>query len=227
MPSSEVQYSKSQLGVFLWGHCDSAFPRYSLVANPVYEPVLGAMRALLLSCYSVCVSTRSPGSESRHLTESSWSRRGRRLPFRTHDDRKDETSELRRKPNADAVENELNRAERWLPRAQQMSNAPMETQVQNAACRAVAILKAKEGSEQALLDFTLKVAPEIRNVDGLRRLEVSRSLAEPRQLVLYYWWESGAHSQRYVASPLYSRIAPQLEALVQEHVLLVADLLSG
>jgi quinol monooxygenase YgiN len=95
-----------------------------------------------------------------------------------------------------------------------------------SAFRAVAILKAKKGLEEALQDFTLDVAPEIRNVDGLHRLEVSRSLAEPGQLILYYWWESDAHSQRYVAGPLYSSIAPQLEDLVQEHLLLLAEPIS-
>jgi len=92
--------------------------------------------------------------------------------------------------------------------------------------RAIAILTAKRGLEQALLDFTLDVAPEIREVDGLRRLEISRSTAHPGQLLLYYWWDSAAHSQRYVASPLYSSIAPHLQRLVQEHQLLLASLIS-
>lgn len=94
------------------------------------------------------------------------------------------------------------------------------------AFRALALLTAKRGLEQALLDFTLDIAPEIREVDGLRKLEISRSTAHPGQLLLYYWWDSAAHSQRYVASPLYSRIAPQLQSLLQDHQLLLADLLS-
>jgi len=94
-------------------------------------------------------------------------------------------------------------------------------------CRAVAILKAKPGHEQALLDFTLSAAKEIRNVDGLQRLEVSHAWWEPTQLILYYWWESAAHSRRYLTSELYLRIAPRLEALVGEHLLVVADLVSA
>ena len=93
--------------------------------------------------------------------------------------------------------------------------------------RAVAILKAKRGLEQALLDFALEVAPEIRSVDGLRRLEISRSTVDSGELVLYYWWDSIAQSRSYVAGPLYLKIAPELERLVQEHQVLLADLISG
>ena len=92
--------------------------------------------------------------------------------------------------------------------------------------RAVAILKAKEGSERALQDFTLDAAREIRGVEGLHRLEISRALSDPGQLFLYYWWESAAHSQRYVGGPVYAKIAPRLEALVEEHLLVVGDLVS-
>jgi quinol monooxygenase YgiN len=92
--------------------------------------------------------------------------------------------------------------------------------------RALAILTAKPGLEQALLDFTLDVAPEIRKVDGLRKLEISCSTAHPGQLLLYYWWDSSGHSQRYVASPLYAQIAPHLQRLLQDHQLLLADLVS-
>jgi quinol monooxygenase YgiN len=97
----------------------------------------------------------------------------------------------------------------------------------DSSCRAVAILKARDGAEQALVDFALHVAPEIRAVEGLRRLEVSRELTEPGRLLLYYWWESSAHSQRYVAGPVYTRIAPRLAELVREHVLVVAELVSA
>jgi quinol monooxygenase YgiN len=69
------------------------------------------------------------------------------------------------------------------------------------SCRAAAILKAKSGQEQALVDFTLEVMPEIRKVDGLRNVEVSRSVSDPGRLLIYYWWDSPAHSERYVAGP--------------------------
>jgi len=65
----------------------------------------------------------------------------------------------------------------------------------HSAVKALAILQAKKGLEQALRDFTLDVAPEI-------------------------------HSRRYVAGPLYSRISPQLEDLVQERLLLLAEPIS-
>ena len=93
--------------------------------------------------------------------------------------------------------------------------------------RALAILKAKPGLEQALLDFALRVAGEIRGVDGLRRLEISCAVANPGQLLLYYWWDSSAHSQRYVSGPLYSRIARQLEELLDAHEIVLADLVSS
>jgi len=92
--------------------------------------------------------------------------------------------------------------------------------------RAVAVLKAREGREQELLDFTSAAAREIRKVDGLHKLEVSRSLADPGQLVLYYWWESPAYSQRYVAGPVYADIGPRLQNLVQDHLLVVSKLVS-
>ena len=93
--------------------------------------------------------------------------------------------------------------------------------------RAIAILKAKGGQEQALLDFTLSVLPEIKNVDGLRSVEVSQSMSDPGQLVLYYCWASPEASRRYVAGPVYAKIAPRLEALVQEHVLVMGKVVSA
>ena len=51
--------------------------------------------------------------------------------------------------------------------------------------RAVATLKAKRGLEEALVDFVLDAGNEIRSVEGLRRLEISRSAADPGQLLLY------------------------------------------
>jgi hypothetical protein len=39
-------------------------------------------------------------------------------------------------------------------------------------------------------------------------------------------WESAGHSQRDVAGPPYSPIAPHLEALVGEHLLVAAEFLS-
>jgi quinol monooxygenase YgiN len=92
------------------------------------------------------------------------------------------------------------------------------------SCRATAILKAKSGQEQALLDFTLEVMPRIRKVDGLHKVEVSRSVSDPGRLLLYYWWDSPAHSQRYVSGPLYASLAPRLQALVQEHSLVLAEI---
>ena len=95
------------------------------------------------------------------------------------------------------------------------------------SCRVAAVLKAKSGQEQALLDFTLEVMPQIRRVDGLHKIEVSRSITDPGRLLLYYWWDSPAHSQRYVGGPLYSKIAPRLQALVQEHSLVLAEVVDG
>ena len=93
--------------------------------------------------------------------------------------------------------------------------------------RAAAVLRAKSGQEEALVAFTLEVLPEIRKVDGLRRIEVSRSLSDRGQLLLYYWWDSPAHSARYVRSPLYAKIAPRLGELVKDHLLVVAEIIDG
>jgi len=88
--------------------------------------------------------------------------------------------------------------------------------------RAVAILRSKPGSESALLEFTLSVAPRIRAVSGLAKLEINQAINDPGRLVLYYWWISPTHSEAYVAGALYAEIAPTLESLVLDHVLIVA-----
>jgi quinol monooxygenase YgiN len=93
--------------------------------------------------------------------------------------------------------------------------------------RAVATLKAKAGQEQALVDFIAESLASIRDVDGLLKVEVSRSISDPGQLVLYYWWESSGHSERYLAGPVFARIAPALQALVDEHSLVLAKIVSG
>ena len=96
----------------------------------------------------------------------------------------------------------------------------------NPTCRAVAILKAHSGRERELGAFVAEVLPEIRRVAGLRKLEVSRSLSDPAQWMLYYCWDSPADSEHYVAGALYAGIAPQLAALVEEHLLIVGELFS-
>jgi quinol monooxygenase YgiN len=93
--------------------------------------------------------------------------------------------------------------------------------------RAVAILKAKAGQEQALIDFTLESLASIRTVEGLHKVEVGRSLSDPGQVVLYYWWDSSGHSQRYLAGPVFAGILPGLQALVDEHSLVLAEIVSG
>ena len=93
--------------------------------------------------------------------------------------------------------------------------------------RAIAILQAKGGEEQALLDFTLSALREIQNVDGLRSVEVVQSVSDPGQLVLYYRWESLEASARYVAGPAYAKIAPRLQALLQDHVLVLGKVVSA
>ena len=55
-----------------------------------------------------------------------------------------------------------------------------------ASYRALVLLTAQPGSEQALVNYTLEVAPQIRAVDGLEKLEVSQAVDAPAQLVLYY-----------------------------------------
>jgi quinol monooxygenase YgiN len=91
---------------------------------------------------------------------------------------------------------------------------------------AIAILKAKAGQDQALLDFTLRAMALIRNVDGLNKLELSRSVSDPGQLVLYYWWKTPTHSDRYISGPVYSEISSRLQALAQEHLLVVAEIVN-
>ncbi len=89
--------------------------------------------------------------------------------------------------------------------------------------RAIAILKAKHGEEDALLDLTLEVLPAIRKVEGLKRMEVNRELTDPSRLILLYWWQSPAHSERYVAGPIYDAIIRQLKPLVAEHTFYMTE----
>lgn len=93
--------------------------------------------------------------------------------------------------------------------------------------RAVAILNAKAGRAQDLVDFTLEAMRSVRRVEGLQRVEVSRASSEPGRLVLYYWWESQEHSDRYLVGPLYREIAPRLAALVEDHLLIGAHLIDS
>jgi quinol monooxygenase YgiN len=100
------------------------------------------------------------------------------------------------------------------------------TTASDPSFRAVAILKAHAGRERELRALLAQVLPKVRRVAGLRKLEVSRSLSDPAQWMLYYWWDSPAHSETYVAGALYASIAPQLAVLVEEHLLVVGELFS-
>jgi quinol monooxygenase YgiN len=97
----------------------------------------------------------------------------------------------------------------------------------NARYRAIVILRAKPGQEEALLSFTLGVAPRIRAAEGLEKLEVNRAVDEPGRLALYYWWESPGHSDRYVAGSIYAEIMQVLKDLIAEHLLVMTENLSG
>lgn len=96
-----------------------------------------------------------------------------------------------------------------------------------ARYRATVLLKAKSGKEDALSHFTLDVAGRIRTVDGLEKLEVNQAIDEPGRLILYYWWASPGHSDRYVEGPLYAEIMPALRELIAEHLLVMAENLDG
>jgi len=89
--------------------------------------------------------------------------------------------------------------------------------------RAIALLKAKPGQAQALVDLTLEVLPAIRAVEGLRHMEVNRDIADPNHLLLLYWWQSPAHSANYVAGPVYAAIMPRLSVLVAEHTFFMTE----
>ena len=94
----------------------------------------------------------------------------------------------------------------------------------NPTCRAVAILKAYSGRERELRAFVAEVLPEIRRVAGLRKLEVSRSLSDPTRWILYYWWDSPADSERYMAGALYAAVVAKPAVLVEEHLLILGEL---
>jgi quinol monooxygenase YgiN len=91
-----------------------------------------------------------------------------------------------------------------------------------APYRAIAMLTAKQGSENALREFTISAAQRIRTVSGLVKLEINQAIDDPRRLILYYWWMSPAHSAAYVAGPIYAAIMPTLKSLIAEHVLIFA-----
>lgn len=52
--------------------------------------------------------------------------------------------------------------------------------------RAIALLKAKPGQAQALVDLTLEVLPAIRAAEGLWHMEVKRDIADPNHLLFLY-----------------------------------------
>lgn len=89
--------------------------------------------------------------------------------------------------------------------------------------RAIALLRAKPGHAQALVDLTLEVLPAIRAVEGLRHMELNRDLLDPHRLVLVYWWQSPAHSTNYIAGPVYAAIMPRVSALVAEHTFFMTE----
>ena len=93
--------------------------------------------------------------------------------------------------------------------------------------RVIVHLKAKPSQEQTALDLCLEVAPAIRQVDGLYRLEINRVIDDPARLVLYYWWSSPAHAQRYVEGALFASLMPRLIALIDEHSILMTENVSG
>ena len=95
------------------------------------------------------------------------------------------------------------------------------------AFRAIAILKAKAGREQQLVEFTLEAMTRVRTMEGLERVEVSRSTSEPGRLILYYWWKSEPHSFRYWQGPLYREMSPRLAAVIADHVLIGAELIDS
>jgi quinol monooxygenase YgiN len=95
------------------------------------------------------------------------------------------------------------------------------------AFRAIAILKAKAGREQQLVDVTLEAMSRVRTMEGLERVEVSRSSSEPGRLIVYYWWKSEPHSFRYLEGPLYRETSPRLAAVIADQVLIGADLIDS
>jgi hypothetical protein len=91
--------------------------------------------------------------------------------------------------------------------------------------RAVAVLKAKAGQEQVLVAFTLGTLASIRNVDGLRKVEVSRSLSDPGQLVLYYAGGKVPVTRSATWQDLRSPALRQhLHVLVDEHSLVLGEI---
>ncbi|MGH8778090.1 putative quinol monooxygenase [Paraburkholderia sp.] len=89
--------------------------------------------------------------------------------------------------------------------------------------RAIAILKAQPGKGQELVQFTIDCLPQVRSAEGLARVEMSRVAGDPDRLFLYYWWQSIGHSERYMAGPIYQKIAPGLMDLIEDHLLLVGE----
>lgn len=87
--------------------------------------------------------------------------------------------------------------------------------------RVVALLTAKAGKEQELLDFTLSVIDKIRDVDGLTKVEVNRDINSGGTVVLYYWWLSPEHSRRYVDGPVFASFADELFSFVEKHEIYV------
>ncbi len=94
-----------------------------------------------------------------------------------------------------------------------------------SAFRAIAVLTPKAGKDVELAKFTRAALPRVRSVPGLIQVEASVSLDAPERLFLYYWWRSREASAAYMAGLVYAELGPALADLVDDHVLIVGELL--
>lgn len=88
--------------------------------------------------------------------------------------------------------------------------------------RVVVFLKAKPGSEQALLDNTKHWMVQVRKVPGLERVDINIQNDDPSTLVLYYDWKSKEDEEAYRKSDLYKQAIDALGPLVGERHLVRA-----
>lgn len=72
-----------------------------------------------------------------------------------------------------------------------------------------------EGKRAELKEFTLRVAKDIIQVDGLAELHVNEN-EETGALYLYYVWEDREKEEAYMQSDLYKRVMGELENYIKK-----------
>lgn len=90
--------------------------------------------------------------------------------------------------------------------------------------RAVVFMEPKPGKADELLSLTRKLLVDVRKANpGLKKVEVNTREDDPKQIILYYTWESKEVQMAYEASPMFTEILDQILPLMKKRTLIRAD----